>query len=137
MRDGSESEMCGNAIRCVAKYVYEHGIVGKDTLKIQTGAGVLTLELTVENGKVPRVKVDMGQPILAGEKNSHNVTGEKVVDEVLSVDGREFKVTCVSMGNPHCVTFVDELSDELVFGFGPKIEYDPRFPNRVTPSSSR
>jgi len=129
--DGSESEMCGNAIRCVAKYVYEHGIAKKDTLTIETGAGVLTLELSVEDGTVPRVKVDMGQPILAAEEIPTTWTGDKVVDQALSVDGREFTVTCVSMGNPHCVTFVDELTDDLVFGFGPKIEHDPHFPNRV------
>lgn len=129
--DGSESEMCGNAIRCVAKYVYEHGIVEKDILKIETGAGVLTLELMVECGSVDRVKVDMGQPILVPAEIPTTWTGDKVVDQVLSVDGREFTVTCVSMGNPHCVTYVDELSDELVFGIGPKIEHDPHFPNRV------
>ncbi len=129
--DGSESEMCGNAIRCVAKYVYEHGIKRQDTLQIETGAGVLTLELTVSDGSVDQVRVDMGEPILKPEKIPTTWTGDTVVDQPLLVDGREFRVTCVSMGNPHCVTYVDELTDDLVLGFGPKIEHDPHFPNCV------
>ncbi len=129
--DGSESEMCGNAVRCVAKYLYEHGIAQKHTLQIETGAGVLTLELTVEDGSVERVRVDMGCPILEPGKIPTTWTGDEVIDQPLTIDGREFRVTCVSMGNPHCVTYVEELTDELVLGFGPKIEHDPRFPNLV------
>lgn len=129
--DGSESEMCGNAIRCVAKYVYEHDHARKDTLRIETGAGVLTLELMIEGDSVDRVKVDMGEPILAPENIPTTWTGGEIIDQPLYMDGREFRVTCVSMGNPHCVTYVDELTDELVLGFGPKIEHDPHFPNRV------
>lgn len=129
--DGSEAEMCGNAVRCVAKYVYEHGIAQKDTLQIETGAGVLTLELMVDGDSVDRVKVDMGCPILEPERIPATWPGDKVVDQPLSVDGREFRVTCVSMGNPHCVTYVSQLSDELVLGIGPKIEHDPHFPRRV------
>lgn len=129
--DGSESEMCGNAVRCVAKYVYEHGISANETLKIETGAGVLTLELTVEDGSVDRVKVDMGKPILTPQDIPTTWTGDEIVNQPIYLDGREFPVTCVSMGNPHCVTYVDELTDELVLGFGPKIEHDPHFPNRV------
>ncbi len=129
--DGSEAEMCGNAVRCVAKYVYEHGIAKKDTLQIETGAGVLTLELMVEGDSVDRVMVDMGCPILEPERIPTTWPGSKVVDQPLSVDGREFRVTCVSMGNPHCVTYVSQLSDELVLQIGPKIEHDPHFPRRV------
>lgn len=129
--DGSESEMCGNAVRCVAKYVYEHGIARKDALQIETGAGILTLELMVEDGLVNRVRVDMGCPILEGKRIPTTWSGDKVVDQPLSIDGREFRVTCVSMGNPHCVTYVNELTDELVLGHGPRIEHDPHFPNRV------
>jgi diaminopimelate epimerase len=129
--DGSEAEMCGNAVRCVAKYVYEHGIAQKDVLQVETGAGVLTLELTVEDGSVERVKVDMGRPVLQPEWIPATWSGDEIIDQPLSVDGREFHVTCVSMGNPHCVTYVEELTDELVLGFGPRIERDPHFPNRV------
>ena len=129
--DGSESEMCGNAIRCVAKYLYEHDHARTDTLRIETGAGVLALELMIESGSVHQVKVDMGEPILAPQKIPTTWTGDQVVDQPLSVNGSEFLVTCVSMGNPHCVTYVDELTDELVLGFGPKIEHDPHFPSRV------
>ncbi|MHB8899432.1 MAG: diaminopimelate epimerase [Thermoguttaceae bacterium] len=129
--DGSEAEMCGNAVRCVAKYVYEHGIAPKDSLRIETGAGVLTLELTVESGRVDRVQVDMGRPILEGERIPTTWSGSEVVDQPLLVEGREFRVTCVSMGNPHCVTYVEALSDELVLGVGPRIEPDPHFPRRV------
>jgi diaminopimelate epimerase len=129
--DGSESEMCGNAIRCVAKYVYEHGIARKGTMQIETGAGVLSLELFEEDGVVECVRVDMGCPILDPQKIPTTWTGGEVVVRPNDVDGREFRVTCVSMGNPHCVSYVEELSDELVLGFGPKIELDPHFPNKV------
>ena len=129
--DGSESEMCGNAVRCVAKYAYEHDIARKETLKIKTGAGVLTLELEVDAGRVDRVTVDMGEPILTPQEIPTTWTGDRVVDAPLEVAGQTFAVTCVSMGNPHCVTYVDEPTDELVLGVGPQIENDPHFPNRV------
>lgn len=134
--DGSESEMCGNGIRCVAKFVYDHDICKKDLLNIETGAGILALEVAVENGKVQQVRVDMGEPILLADEiptkiNGGSDSGNRVVDVPLSVGGHEFQVTCVSMGNPHCVIFVDKATDELVLGLGPKIENDPRFPSRV------
>ncbi len=129
--DGSEAEMCGNAIRCVAKYVYERGIARKKELKIATGRGVLSLELAEENGKIERVRVDMGEPILEPATIPTTLPGQRVVDAPLEIAGRTFRVTCVSMGNPHCVAFVDELTDELVLGMGPKIEHDRHFPNRV------
>ncbi len=135
--DGSESEMCGNGLRCVAKYVYDHGIAAKDKLTIETGAGVLSVELFVENGKVDGVKVDMGEPILtpaevptkllAADQNPDS----PVVALPLEIDGHQLEVTCVSMGNPHCIIFVDEATDELVLNVGPKIENDPRFPSRI------
>lgn len=129
--DGSEAEMCGNAIRCVAKYVYERGIACKKELKIATERGVLSLELAEENGKIERVRVDMGEPILEPATIPTTLPGQRVVDAPLEIAGRTFRVTCVSMGNPHCVAFVDELTDELVLGMGPKIEHDRHFPNRV------
>jgi len=133
--DGSEAEMCGNGIRCLAKYVYDHDICKRETPKIETGNGVLTLELELSDDRVRRVRVDMGKPILQPEDvpttlpANPRIDGAVAVD--LAVDGKQLEVTCVSMGNPHCVTFVDELTDEWVLGIGPKIETDPHFPNRV------
>jgi diaminopimelate epimerase len=135
--DGSEAEMCGNAIRCVAKYVYEHGHVRKSALDVQTGNGVLSLQLEMNGNVVNRVCVDMGEPVLEAEKIPTTLPGSPVVDCVLKVEGTELvagrtlSVTCVSMGNPHCITFVDEASDELVLGLGPQVERHASFPNRV------
>jgi len=134
--DGSEAEMCGNGVRCTAKYVYDHGICRNETLKIETGAGVLSLDLEIVDGRVHRVRVDMGEPILTPADIPTTLPGTpaadgNVVDVELSVGGRELCVTCVSMGNPHCVTFVDEPTDDWVLGIGPQIETDPHFPNRV------
>lgn len=129
--DGSESEMCGNGVRCVAKYVFDHGLSKKKSLQIETGRGVLTLDLELAGGVVERVRVDMGQPILTAAEIPTTLAGSPVVRAKLPVAGRELEVTCVSMGNPHCITYVDRLSDEWVLGFGPKIEVDPHFPRRV------
>jgi diaminopimelate epimerase len=129
--DGSEAEMCGNGVRCVAKYVYDHRIAHQPQLRIETGRGVLTLELEVEADKVRRVRVDMGEPILDADRIPTTLAGSPVVNQPLTVAGRELQVTCVSMGNPHCVTYVERLSDEWVLGVGPKVENDPRFPRRV------
>ncbi len=134
--DGSEAEMCGNGVRCTAKYVYDHGICRNETLKIETGAGVLSLELEVADEKVQQVRVDMGRPILTPAEIPTTLPGNpaadgNVVDVELSVGGRELAVTCVSMGNPHCVTFVDDPTDDWVHGIGPQVETDPHFPNRV------
>ncbi len=129
--DGSESEMCGNGIRCVAKYVYDHGIAKKEKLKIETGRGVLEVTLQVANGKVDQVRVNMGAPILKSDEIPTKLAGDPPVLTPLEVAGREYRVTCVSMGNPHCVTFVDEITDELVLKVGPQIEKHAAFPNRV------
>ncbi len=135
--DGSESEMCGNGVRCVAKYVYDHGICRKPTLRIETGRGVLSLDLEVSAGRVSRVRVDMGEPILKPDlvpttlRANSGDAGQPVVDADLDVAGRKLRVTCVSMGNPHCVAFVNEPTDEWVLQVGPKIETDPHFPRRV------
>ena len=144
--DGSEAEMCGNGLRCVAKYVYDHGIAIKEQLLLETGAGVLSVELSVVQGKVETVKVDMGEPILTpadvpttiaatscgggGDGGSGSKT-DAVVNAPLEIDGQTFEVTCVSMGNPHCVIYVEEATDELVHRIGPKIETDPRFPSKT------
>ena len=129
--DGSESEMCGNGVRCVGKYVYDHGLCRRPSLRIETGAGVLSLDLELSDDHVQQVRVDMGEPILQGPKIPTTWTGDTVVNAELALDGRTLAVTCVSMGNPHCVTYVDELSDDWVLGVGPRIENDRHFPNRV------
>ena len=134
--DGSESEMCGNGIRCVAKYLVDYGICAKEAIKIETGAGILALEVFKKLDKVHEVRVDMGEPILQAELIPTLLGGNekfqnRVVDTPLEVAGRAFLVTSVSMGNPHCVIYVDEATDELVHGIGPKIESDARFPARV------
>ncbi len=129
--DGSEAEMCGNAIRCVAKYLYDHGIAKKDQLQIQTGAGLLHLELFPKNGTVDRVRVNMGKPILESAKIPTLLAGDPPVNATLAVGGMELQVTCVSMGNPHCVTFVEELNDDLVLKIGPQIEKHEVFPRKI------
>ncbi len=135
--DGSESEMCGNGIRCVAKYLFDHGLCRKERLQIETGRGVLSLELELAGGQVRRVRVDMGEPILQPEQVPTTLPGDTArpggaaVEVPLAVADRTLRVTCVSMGNPHCVTFVERLADCDVLGLGPKIETDPHFPQRV------
>ncbi len=129
--DGSEAEMCGNGIRCVAKYVYDHGICRKPTLRIETQAGLLALDVDVVNERVERVRVDMGEPILAAAQIPTHLPGDPVVNASLSVGGRSLAVTCVSMGNPHCIVYVDQLTDSLVRGLGPQIERHEMFPQRV------
>lgn len=129
--DGSEAEMCGNGLRCVAKYVFDHGHCQGDQLRIETGAGVLPVQLVVANEKVEQVRVDMGEPILDGEEIPTTWTGSPVVNQLLSVAGHDLEVTCVSMGNPHCVVFVEQLTDELVLQVGPQIERAAQFPARV------
>ena len=129
--DGSESEMCGNAIRCVAKYLSDHGIVRKSELTIDTGAGPLTLQTFSDNGRVSKARVNMGRPILEAGRIPTELPGDPPLRVPLEVGGRALQVTCISMGNPHCITFVDELSDELVLGIGPQIERHPAFPRRV------
>lgn len=135
--DGSEAEMCGNGVRCVAKYVYDHGICRQETLTIETGAGVLNLELDVVEGRTHRVRVDMGEPILQPDRIPTTLPVNPladypaVVDVDLPLPNETLRVTCVSMGNPHCITFVDELTDRWVLGVGPQVERDRHFPNRV------
>jgi diaminopimelate epimerase len=129
--DGSEAEMCGNGIRCVAKYVYDRGLSRRETLTIETKAGVLTLAVEASGGSVHRVRVDMGEPVLEAERIPTRLQGRPIADHELTVGGRTVSVTCVSMGNPHCVVFVSQASDDLVLGLGPKIETDDRFPART------
>ncbi len=135
--DGSESEMCGNGVRCVAKYVYDHGICRNNTLRIETGNGVLTLDLKIIAGLVQRVRVDMGAPILEPARvpttlpGNSAYAGSPAANVDLDLGDCRLQVTCVSMGNPHCITFVDEPTDQLVLQVGPRVENDPHFPNRI------
>ena len=129
--DGSESEMCGNGLRCVAKYVYDHGIRRSPTLRLQTGRGILSVDLEVKHDKVQRVRVNMGAPILKSSEIPTLLPGDPPINARLEVDDRSFEVTCVSMGNPHCVIYVEKATDELVLGYGPKIERHSMFPARV------
>src|SRR5688572_21787412 len=129
--DGSEAEMCGNGIRCVAKYVYDYGIKRSPTLQIQTGRGNLAIDLELAGGKVSRARVNMGQPILQADQIPTKLAGNPPLDVPLSVDGRTLQVTCVSMGNPHCVTYVEAATDDLVLGLGRRIENSPMFPRRT------
>jgi diaminopimelate epimerase len=129
--DGSEAEMCGNGIRCVAKFLHDHGLVRKPVLAVETGRGVLTLELEIEAGCVRQVRVDMGEPILEADRIPTTLPGDPPIDVPLRVAEQTLKVTCLSMGNPHCVTFVDAVNDALVGGVGPKIERHEVFPRRT------
>ncbi len=129
--DGSRSEMCGNGIRCVGKYVYDYGVVKKTKLSVETLAGVKYLELFVEKDEVYAVKVDMGSPILEPKKIPVLADGESCVDEKILVGGREYHMTCVSMGNPHAVVFMDEVQDLDLEKLGPIFENHDRFPNRI------
>ena len=129
--DGSEAEMCGNAIRCVGKYLFEAGITKAKTVSIETGAGVLGLTLNQIGREVDSVGVDMGEPVLEGAKIPVASAAEQVVNEPFEIDGQLLRVTCVSMGNPHAVVFVDSITDGLVLGTGPLLERHEFFPNRV------
>jgi diaminopimelate epimerase len=140
--DGSEAEMCGNGVRCVAKYVYDHGIARKSPLKIETGRGVLTLDLTIAASKVERVRVDMGEPILESDKIPTTLPGARVIDQPLPLDlfedrrwidkcGLDARLTCVSMGNPHAVIYCRDVAKVPLETVGPLIEHAPLFPRRV------
>ena len=134
--DGSEAEMCGNGLRCVAKFVHDHGIARKPRLAIETGRGVLSVDLEVKQDKVSRVRVNMGEPILRSADIPTTLPGNPPVNSPLTVAGTELALTCVSMGNPHAVAFVGEeffkLDDrDLVAECGPKIEHHAAFPRRV------
>jgi diaminopimelate epimerase len=129
--DGSEAEMCGNGIRCVAKYVYDHKLTDKTEITVETGAGVKTLVLEVENGLVESVRVDMGEPALKPELIPVIAEGERVIDEHIRVKGLDWRMTCVSMGNPHAVIFVDDVVTFPIEEFGPFFENHERFPKRT------
>jgi diaminopimelate epimerase len=123
--DGSQVEMCGNGIRCFAKYVYEHGLTRKKELAVETLAGVIRPRIVGD-----QVEVDMGEPILDGRKIPVNADG-RVLNHPLEVNGAVYQITCVSMGNPHCVVYVDDLDGLDLPAIGPSFEHHPFFPKRV------
>ena len=129
--DGSEAEMCGNGIRCVAKYAYEHGIARKEEMSIETGAGVLRLKLFRKGDVIEKVRVNMGAARLAPAEIPVNLPGEKIINAPLRILDREFRITCVSMGNPHCVIFIDDVRKFPVEKYGPPIETHAIFPKRT------
>ena len=136
--DGSESEMCGNATRCIGKYVYERGMTQKRNVSLETGAGIRHLKLNVEGSQVASVEVDMGEPGLNPEDIPTSLAANhpmdksgRIISEPLLIEGREFRVTCVSMGNPHCVIFLNETENWPIEKCGPKFEHHAVFPNRT------
>lgn len=129
--DGSQSEMCGNGIRCVAKYVYDYGLTDKTQISIETLAGIKYLDLQVEDGKVQLVTVNMGSPELVPENIPVKSDKERLVKEPIVVDGTTYEMTCVSMGNPHCIVFVEDTKTFPLEEVGPKFETHEVFPNRV------
>lgn len=129
--DGSQGEMCGNGIRCVGKYVYDYGLTDKTEVSVETLAGIKYLTLNVKDGKVATVRVNMGSPILDPEQIPVVADKNPVVDEPITVMGKEWRMTCVSMGNPHAVVFVPETESLDLEKIGPQFENHERFPRRV------
>src|SRR5262245_15704314 len=129
--DGSRGEMCGNGIRCVGKYAWEHGLARENPLRVETDAGIKTLELEISNGKVRSVDVDMGEPILDPARIPVRFDAATVIDAALEVGGEVHRITCVSMGNPHCVLFVSDVDELDLAAVGPLFEHHERFPKRI------
>lgn len=129
--DGSEAEMCGNGIRCVGKFVYDKGITNKTTVKIETLAGIKTLILNTKDGKVETARVDMGEPILEAEKIPVISTEKPVKNLELEAENKKFKFTCVSMGNPHAITIVENTKEFDVEKYGKVLEVDKAFPKKA------
>lgn len=129
--DGSRGEMCGNGIRCVAKYVYDRGLTDKTHISIETLAGIKYLELTVEKGQVSQVRVDMGEPELLAEKIPVISQQEKVIDVPITAGEKDYRMTCVSMGNPHCVVFMEDVEHLEIEKIGPLFENHELFPKRI------
>ncbi|MCD8008918.1 MAG: diaminopimelate epimerase [Clostridiales bacterium] len=129
--DGSEGAMCGNGIRCVAKFCYDKGLTDKTRLAVETNAGMKYLDLTVENGQVSKVRVDMGAPGLAAADIPVTGLGDRVIGQPVNVAGQDWTMTCVSMGNPHAVVWCDDVDGLDIDKVGPQFENHPMFPDRV------
>lgn len=129
--DGSRARMCGNGIRCVAKYAYEHGLARRSPMRIETDAGVRELELLVEGGRVSRVRVNMGRPSLDPGDLPSTIEADSIIARPMEIGGRRYEVTCVALGNPHAVVFVEELEAVNMAVVGPQFEHAPEFPQRI------
>lgn len=129
--DGSQAEMCGNGIRCVGKYVYDYGLTDKTQITVDTLAGIKYLDLTVEEGKVSKIRVNMGEPILKPELVPVISPADPAVDIPIEVKGKQYHMTCVSMGNPHAVIFMDHVKDLNIEVVGPYFENHTCFPKRT------
>ncbi len=135
--DGSRGEMCGNGVRCVGKYMYDYGLTDKTSISVETLGGIKYLDFTIEDGKVKLIKVDMGSPKLTPSDIPIVADGERVIDELIEVDGKEYRMTGVSMGNPHTVVYIDDVKGLEIEKIGPKFENHERFPNRINTEFAR
>ena len=129
--DGSEGKMCGNGVRCIAKYVYDHHLTDKNRISLETLGGIKYLDLNIKDGKVETVKVDMGEPILTPADIPVNLSGDTIINEPVEVEGSIWNITCISMGNPHAVVFVDDTKSLNLEKIGPAFEKHPIFPEQV------
>ena len=129
--DGSEGKMCGNGVRCIAKYVYDHHLTDKTRISLETLGGIKYLDLNIKDGKVETVKVDMGEPILKSEEIPVKISKETVINEPVDVEGLTWNMTCISMGNPHAVVFVDDTKSLNLEQIGPSFEKHVIFPEQV------
>lgn len=129
--DGSEAQMCGNAVRCIAKFIHEKGLLSKPVIRLETRAGIIVLHLTIEDTRVTSVRVNMGHPVLEAEKIPSTFSDTPAINQKIEINNQEFTIHAVSMGNPHCVIFVDEITDHLVLNIGPQIECHPAFPEKT------
>ena len=129
--DGSEGEMCGNAIRCIGKYVYDNGLTQKEVVSVETLGGIKVIALNIKNRIVESARVDMGEPILEPEKIPFDFKSNPVVNEPIEVEGTTYYVTCVSMGNPHAIIYMDQIDNLELDKIGPSFEFHEKFPNRI------
>ena len=130
-QDGSEGKMCGNGIRCVGKYLYDSGLARKEEIAVETQSGIRVLQMQVQDGQVTGVTVNMGQAELAPERIPVSLPGREIIGMPVSIDGKDWKITCVSMGNPHCVVFCEDPDSLDLTKVGPKFEKAPIFPEGV------
>lgn len=135
--DGSEAEMCGNAIRCVGKYLFDHQLITKENVSIETLAGIKELRLEIKGRKVETVRVDMGEPVLNSDLIPVTGVSRKIINEPISVNGHSYHYTAVSMGNPHCVIFTPAINDAMVLGDGPILEVHQNFPRKINVEFAR
>ena len=129
--DGSEAKMCGNGVRCVGKFVYDNGIAKKEIIRIETNSGIKTLKMVLKDGVAVAARVDMGKAVLNPAEIPVLLDGDSVIDRPVEIGGQEYRITCVSMGNPHCVVFVDDVETLDLPAIGKQFEFNPIFPDRV------